>query len=115
MSYTPTTWVTGDTITATKLNNIEQGIASAGGAFLITEDDGTLDKTWSEIATAIMGGQIAIIYGSWYEDNSLIGAMCNIVRLAVFEDGVYYVYLMGQDDSLGYSASSANGYLVYFD
>lgn len=31
MSYTPTTWTTGDTITATKLNKIEQGIADAGG------------------------------------------------------------------------------------
>lgn len=29
MSYTPTTWVTGDTITATKLNKMEQGIAGA--------------------------------------------------------------------------------------
>lgn len=29
MSYTPTTWTTGDTITATKLNKIENGIASA--------------------------------------------------------------------------------------
>ena len=31
MSYTPTTWTTGDTITATALNKIENGIASAGG------------------------------------------------------------------------------------
>ena len=31
MSYTPTTWTTGDTITATALNKIEQGIAGAGG------------------------------------------------------------------------------------
>lgn len=31
MSYTPTTWVTGDTITATKLNKLEQGVANAGG------------------------------------------------------------------------------------
>ena len=31
MSYTPTTWVTGDTVTATKLNKMEQGIANAGG------------------------------------------------------------------------------------
>lgn len=29
MSYTPTTWTTGDTITATKLNKIENGIVSA--------------------------------------------------------------------------------------
>ena len=34
MSYTPTTWTTGDTITATKLNKIEQGIANAGGALI---------------------------------------------------------------------------------
>lgn len=30
MSYTPTTWTTGDTITASAMNKIEQGIASAG-------------------------------------------------------------------------------------
>ena len=29
MSYTPTTWVTGDTVTATKLNKIEHGIANS--------------------------------------------------------------------------------------
>ena len=31
MSYTPTTWTTGDTITASALNKIENGIANAGG------------------------------------------------------------------------------------
>ena len=31
MSYTPTNWNTGDTITASALNKIEQGIANAGG------------------------------------------------------------------------------------
>ena len=36
MSYTPTTWTTGDTITATKMNKIEQGIAGIGGNPLIT-------------------------------------------------------------------------------
>ena len=30
MAYTPTTWVTGDTVTATKLNKLEQGVANAG-------------------------------------------------------------------------------------
>ena len=32
MSYTPTTWQTGDTITATAMNKIENGIANAGGS-----------------------------------------------------------------------------------
>lgn len=31
MSYTPTTWTTGDTITASAMNKIENGIANAGG------------------------------------------------------------------------------------
>ena len=31
MAYTPTTWVAGDTVTATKLNKLEQGVANAGG------------------------------------------------------------------------------------
>lgn len=31
MAYTPTTWATGDTVTATKLNKLEQGVANAGG------------------------------------------------------------------------------------
>ena len=31
MAYTPTTWNTGDDVTATKLNKIENGIANAGG------------------------------------------------------------------------------------
>lgn len=29
--YTPTTWANGDAVTAAALNNIEQGIANAGG------------------------------------------------------------------------------------
>lgn len=31
MSYTPTTWATGDTITAQKMNKLENGVANAGG------------------------------------------------------------------------------------
>lgn len=35
MAYTPTTWNTGDDVTATKLNKIENGIANAGGYDLV--------------------------------------------------------------------------------
>lgn len=31
MAYTKTTWNTGDTITAEKLNNLESGVAAANG------------------------------------------------------------------------------------
>ena len=31
MAYTPTEWQCGDTITADKLNKLEQGVANASG------------------------------------------------------------------------------------
>lgn len=43
MSYTPTEWVNGDTITAEKLNKIEQGIADNRGKwpmFIVTRTHG---------------------------------------------------------------------------
>lgn len=58
MSYTPTTWQTGDTITAEKLNNMESGIENANNPFVVTltptaEDfSGTMDKTNVEIDAA---------------------------------------------------------------
>lgn len=58
MSYTPTNWQTGDTITAEKLNNMENGIENANNPFLVTltptaEDfSGTMDKTPQEIYNA---------------------------------------------------------------
>lgn len=57
MSYTPTNWSTGDTITASALNKIEQGIAGGGGGAVIIEDNGTqLDKTFAEIYELIHSG-----------------------------------------------------------
>lgn len=56
MSYTKTNWATGDTITAEKLNNIENGVANTGGVLVVhTTFNGNsmvLDKTWQEIHDA---------------------------------------------------------------
>lgn len=57
MSYKPTEWKSGDTVTSAKLNNIEEGIASSGAFIvhgIISEGTGTitLDKTWKEIHDA---------------------------------------------------------------
>ena len=62
MSYTPTNWKTGDVVTPAKLNNMEQGIANAGGdgALVVhinsewVDDElvWTADKTVAEIFAA---------------------------------------------------------------
>ena len=60
MSYTPTEWATGDTITAVKLNKLEGGVA-AGNVFVVTVTDGETtseaDATFAEIIAAIEAGQ----------------------------------------------------------
>jgi hypothetical protein len=63
MSYTPTEWQTGDTITAEKLNNMEQGIENASKSFIVTltptaqDFSGTMDKTVAEINAAYEAGK----------------------------------------------------------
>lgn len=57
MSYTPTTWQSGDVITSTKLNKLEQGVA---GNILIVDiiNVGWLqtDKTYGQIYDALNNG-----------------------------------------------------------
>lgn len=71
MSYTPHTWVNNETITAAKLNNIEEGVQEAaqsgGGALIVNSswsDDISnyvLDKTVQEIYDALLSGTPAYI------------------------------------------------------
>ena len=72
MAYTPTEWKSGDVITAEKLNNIENGDASAGGGSIsepiITFNQEppqmtwSCDKTFSELQNLLnSGGNIQMI------------------------------------------------------
>ena len=61
MAYSPTTWTTGDTISASALNKIEQGIADGGAGGLVvnvTNSGGTftMDKTYAEIYETMKAG-----------------------------------------------------------
>lgn len=60
MSYTKQTWATGDTVTATKLNHMEDGIAGAGGydAEIMVGDDGEGGYTGT-----IISGDYATLVG----------------------------------------------------
>jgi hypothetical protein len=54
MAYTPTEWTTGDTITATAMNKIEDGIASAGGYDLVI----SINKRGNPETCTIVSGNI---------------------------------------------------------
>lgn len=79
--------------------------SSGGGVLVVTDTDGTLDKTWQEIADA--GFAILRI-------ESDIGITCSINHSV--HDGYYVTFAMllpngsGFDNPLGYTASTANGY-----
>lgn len=107
MSYEPTNWVTGDIVTADKLNKIESGVLSAsggGGTLALTQDadTGALDKTWKEIHDAIASGQIPVV--SMVVDNA---AYLSIIFTA--EAGESYIVF---NDDTAWVTDSENGYPV---
>ena len=64
MSYEPTNWKAGDTVTSAKLNKLEQGVARAEVLFVNADPEtDTLDRTWQEIydaGFAVVGQQLAL-------------------------------------------------------
>lgn len=103
MSYTPTNWETGDTITAEKLNKLEQGVANAGGStgggVLVVHDvDGTLDKTWQEITDAMLSGGAVVAF-----DNP---TSVKVVT-EVFNNAIGYCVVFGE---LFYASETSDGY-----
>lgn len=61
MSYEKQTWATGDIVTSSKLNHMEDGIAGAGGGLVLalsmSEQSITGDHTFGEIKAALSAGQ----------------------------------------------------------
>ena len=135
MSYSPTTWQDGDTIDATKLNKIEQGIAEAssgggGGASILVVQAGTglqLQETFSTIKDAVSSGVPVFLsynYSSMYYVCPLV-ALRNVsgqYRLAFSRPR--YVLKVGDTSSkqhvftaniMVYSASSPSAYPEFLE
>lgn len=105
MSYEPTTWKSGDTVTSAKLNKMEQGIANAGGGGLVvTDTEGTLNKTWQEIHDAALTGVVAVLNMSSETTFSI-----TFVEYVGESGGEYYLDTM---KSTSYLTDSADGYPV---
>lgn len=111
MAYEKQTWQCGDTISAEKLNHMEDGIADAGGgsSTLVvngTTDEGTgtttLDKTWQEISDAFPNVYLAT------------GALKTTVLSVMSGGGLYdvsVVYVNGSKiSSTTYRTTAADGY-----
>lgn len=117
MSYEKNTWKTGDVITSTKLNHMEDGIANTGDILVIGgfnfvkgqtsyQCTGTADKTWQEIDNALAAGVICIVVGSY-----MGGHVQLIVSGTMLLDGKYIFYITnGQDDPIFVTTTSADGY-----
>ena len=94
MAYTPTTWTTGDTITATAMNKIENGIANAGGALICTVTNTgsayALDKTVQEIYDALESGTPAYVtytYGVPLTDYASDKFLAQIIKIFTYGSG----------------------------
>lgn len=105
MSYTPTEWKTGDVVTSTKLNKLEQGVANAGGGsgvLVVNVNDGALDKTWQEIHDA----GFAVTFGDGIDSGYMI---CVSIYAEEEEYGVSF-WTFGVSEPMLFIASSATGY-----
>ena len=114
MAYTPNTWATGDTITAQKLNNMEQGIASSGALVVnivpIPDDEfgnTTLDKTWQEIHDAVLSSGVTIVTREIYEGQDLISV--TTPQYVNYDSGLEDAYLVAASD-IEYTTATASGY-----
>ena len=116
MSYTPTTWATGDTITATKLNKMEQGIAGAGGSGLIGYENGELDKNYNELNAMLESGVIPWFIDVFDDSPELFTRALQLQRLYTYENTTYIATFACLDPNGNYTsvfvASSATGTLV---
>ena len=119
MAYEPTVWKSGDVITSTKLNKLENGVADAGGGTgggvlicHINEDTMSLDKTWNEIKSAASTSVVIALSGDEYETN--IGILKSVGIDTDEDDNPIYVAAISNLEGYlaRYVATSADGYPV---
>lgn len=107
MSYTPTNWKAGDTVTSAKLNKMEQGIANNILIVGITMDEETekkvMNKTWQEIFDAD--------YAICMEYADTGKSYVSIVGIGV-DGGEFRVIVSDGYGNILYSTQSADGHPI---
>ena len=120
MSYTPTEWSTGDTITAALLNKMENGIAAGGGGGggIVTYDTSTgyIDKSYNDLLAMFQAGTLPVCLTD-FEDNPDIDYFFGICTHLRYMDGTYTAFFVsfapsGQD-IFEYIASDPDEPMMY--
>ena len=111
MSYSKQTWASGDTVTAAKLNHMEDGIANAGGSgggyevVNVYKENGAykLDKTFSEMWLLIR--QKVPVYisdltldGDYTTDYSVNVSLMPVVTVFKYADE-YRIYVVDERET----------------
>ena len=96
MSYTPTTWATGDVITAEKLNKLEGGVANAGsgtsaGNAVVFEFTASKDPDGGFIVST------TVTYND-VRTEMLAGKLC-VARVDVGAGRIYYIVFSAMNES----------------
>lgn len=113
MSYEKQTWVTGDIITADKMNHMEDGISDAGkvmvlgSTYELSTETTTLDKTWKEIVDSMLAGYF-IIYPTGVDTNVSVGFVIQAQTMP--NSYIVSVYMPSFNSTYIYTASSEDGY-----
>ena len=108
MSYTPTVWSNGDSITAEKFNKLENGVAARNGIFWVTENENQeLDKNWNEIVGAVAAGMLPVIKAD--------GGFIVIQSAEVNSNDQYPYIVMSESETDAHSSASPTGILAYHE
>lgn len=104
MAYTPTVWDTGDTVTADKLNNIENGI-KALNTLVVKVIDGAMNRTFKQIFDAYKVGHPVIILDESANQYTSINVADGVTHVIVCSFGTF-----ATDSDSGYPAISEPSY-----
>lgn len=104
MAYSRHTWQTGDVVSVSRLNNIEDGIE---GGFLVkhTVTNGVLDCSYNDLVAEVNAGRLPYLYDSSVPFSPLVKLYTEYGPMAYF----------GDINNIGYANSDPDQPLVYND
>lgn len=112
MSYEKQNWKNGDVITESKLNHMEDGIATGGGVLVVgatvSEDAITLGNTWQEICDA----PFAVVVTREEPEGGVAVGYSSIIGI-LHMDGAYMVMIDRGGTQEPFTCETADGYPVF--